>query len=498
MDERLLRSVMQVGDVPEAEEALRNWIALSQANLEPGSEADAKIVGYLRQFYGGMSAPPAWELVKEYFEKSDEIDAVDRLSEVKRAQHYQRTNFLAIIRSAKDGHELREFVRLMREGAHIAEHGRNLEKPVIGDDGKPKKVVKGVIDAWAYVAEKIGTIEATREPPMATAEDVFAPLPRIDWLCEGLRLARTGGVVLFAGYGYSGKSIFSQALALAVAGGTAVGERHPCRRGPIVHLDWEQGAYMTNLRYQRLSLGMGIHPQRGGTAAFGGALAVQSFPGLRLDQAGVEDRLRKLMEGRRLLIVDSLRAACPSLDENSSEIRRPLDMLNALADRTGCVPVVIHHAKKKQEAMSSDLRTVVRGSSAIFDAAASVYVFTAKEGEPVLVSHVKERFGRPVRPFRILFEGDDDDGPLRVSVTPDGEFGESVELARDRELQEQILATLREHPGCPSVDAIRAHVRAKKERVVDTLRMLAGQGRVERRKDGYHVVEPRSPAELIQ
>jgi hypothetical protein len=497
MDERLLRSVMQVGDVPEAEEALRNWIALSQSNLEAGSESDAKIVGYLRQFYGGMSHPPAWELVKEYFEKDDAIDAVDRLGEVKAAQPYTRTNFLAIMRSQQQSQELRGFVRLMRDAAQIAEQGRNLEKPIIDADGKTKKVLRGVTDAWAYVTEKIGAIEATREPPMATAEDVFAPLPQIDWLCEGLRLARTGGAVLFAGYGYSGKSIFAQALALAVAAGASVGERYPCRRGPIVHLDWEQGQYMTNLRYQRLSLGMGIHPQRGGIAAFGGALAVQSFPSLRLDQAGAEDRLRKIMEGRRLLIVDSLRAACPSLDENSSEIRRPLDMLNALADKTGCVPIVIHHAKK-QEGMTSDLRTVVRGSSAIFDAAASVYVFTAREGEPVLVSHVKERFGRPVRPFRLLFEGNDDDGPLRVSVTPDGEFGESVELARDREIQDQIIAALREHPGCPSVDALRAHVRAKKERVVETVRILVGQRRVERRKDGYHVLEPHSPADLIQ
>jgi hypothetical protein len=81
--ERLLRSVITVGGQPEAEDAHNNWIKLQEHNLEFSSEEDNKIYKYLVDFYGQMSSPPDYSLVKEYFENSDDIETVTRLEEIK-------------------------------------------------------------------------------------------------------------------------------------------------------------------------------------------------------------------------------------------------------------------------------------------------------------------------------------------------------------------------------------------------------------------------------
>lgn len=148
--ERILRSCMQIGDVPEAEECIRNWTAVVDHELDFFNEADAKIAAYLKQFYTSMSSPPDYGIVREFFEKKDEIDVTDRLEEVKRAQHYIRTNLLAIIKSEHNAQQQKKLVSVCRETINIIEHGRNLDKP-IGD----KKILRGVDDGVNYLYDRL-------------------------------------------------------------------------------------------------------------------------------------------------------------------------------------------------------------------------------------------------------------------------------------------------------------------------------------------------------
>ncbi len=148
--ERILRSCMQIGDVPDAEDCLRNWEVVQTHELDYFQESDAKIAAYLKQFYGSMSAPPDFNIVREFFEKNDEIEVVDRLEEVKRAHAYIRTNLLAIVKSEHDAQQKKKLVHVLRETQNIVEHGRNLDKP-LGD----KKVLRGVDDAVNYIYDKL-------------------------------------------------------------------------------------------------------------------------------------------------------------------------------------------------------------------------------------------------------------------------------------------------------------------------------------------------------
>jgi len=201
--QRILRSVIQVGGVPDAEEALVNWHKLSEHGLNFVSEEDKRVHDYLSMFYGQMSAPPDFTLVKEFFEKKDDVEACAKLDEIKRAQWYTRTNFLSIVRSELDQQQTRSFVLACRDAANIAEHGRNLDKPVNG-----KKVLRGVNDAMGYMFEQMsefshfesgekleGLIEEDAEEVLAeydlvTRSNVYSGrnlfgLQPVDEACEG-------------------------------------------------------------------------------------------------------------------------------------------------------------------------------------------------------------------------------------------------------------------------------------------------------------------------
>lgn len=148
--ERILRGVIQIGGVPDAEECLRNWNRLQEYSLDYPSVEDKMVAQYCATFYSQMSSPPDFAIVKEYFEKEDNIEAVSRLDEIKSAQPYIGTNYLAIIRSEEERQQTKNFIMLLRDCSVIAEHGRNLDKPVDG-----KRVVKGVSDAVGFMYDKL-------------------------------------------------------------------------------------------------------------------------------------------------------------------------------------------------------------------------------------------------------------------------------------------------------------------------------------------------------
>lgn len=141
---------MQVGGTPDAEEAQSNWLRLQDYVIEYSSEEDRKIYRYFKTFYSQLSAPPDFSLVKEHFEKQDDIETVARLDEISKAQVHIRTNYLAIVRAEQERQQVKAFVMHCRNAATVAEHGYNLDKPVNG-----KKVIRGVPDAVSFFYDKM-------------------------------------------------------------------------------------------------------------------------------------------------------------------------------------------------------------------------------------------------------------------------------------------------------------------------------------------------------
>jgi hypothetical protein len=306
-------------------------------------------------------------------------------------------------------------------------------------------------DDAVWLAHDEGPSSGVTSITLLDGPALAAVLPPLEHLIPQIGLVAGGGAPhLSAGYGFTGKTITWQSAALALAAERSVwgayrGAR-PCR---VVHVDLEQGDRLTRRRYQRLALAMGVN-----LAALGDALTVAVMPGISLADANA-DGWRSLMTGRDLMIVDSLRAATAGRDENDSGIRAGLDMLGGLSEETGCRALVIHHARKPS-GDDPGARYSIRGSSAIYDACDSVYVFSAAKGEPVLTEHVKARtHGEPTDPIALVIEDVEIDGDpkagLRVVV-------HGAELVTQR--REEREAADRRAKGARDAEALRAAVLA--------------------------------------
>lgn len=225
-------------------------------------------------------------------------------------------------------------------------------------------------------------------------------LPPVPWVCEPLGLA-PGAVSLVAGYGYSRKTMAMQSLGLSVAAGRPVWGLWSARPGPFVHLDYEQGRRLTQERYQRLARGMGFEL----SSLAKGALRVACMPRAYLETQEAIEELVTIVGNAVLVLVDSLRAAFPHADENSSEARTYLDALSRVSERTGAAFVVIHHARKPNAQNGGGTTHAIRGSSSLFDACQSVYVFEGEKNTPTRVHHQKDRIrGATLEEFGLTSE----------------------------------------------------------------------------------------------
>lgn len=244
-------------------------------------------------------------------------------------------------------------------------------------------------------------------------DDLEQPMPALSYLVRELGLvAGPGAPHLVAGYGFSGKTFAVQSMLLSLAAGLPVWGAFPIARPlRVLHVDLEQGE-LTQRRYQRLSRTMGIDMR-----TLGDRLAVAVMPRLKI-KAG-ETRWIDLMVDRDVVVVDSLRAGCGG-SENDSEFRAALDMLGEISHATSCRPMAIHHAKKPSDD-DTEARYSIRGSSAIYDAVDSAYIFSGARGEPVRVEHVKARSHGDLEADRALVFhdvaiGGDPKGGLRLEV----------------------------------------------------------------------------------
>lgn len=132
------------------EEAYNNWLVLQDYSLEFRDEEDQRVFGYLKDFYGQMSAPPDFPIIRDFFEKQDDIEAVNRLEDISKSQFHIRQNFLAIVRSEQEQQQIKELVILCRDASAIAEHGRTDVDPRGG-----KVTRRGVRDAVNYMFDHL-------------------------------------------------------------------------------------------------------------------------------------------------------------------------------------------------------------------------------------------------------------------------------------------------------------------------------------------------------
>jgi hypothetical protein len=229
--------------------------------------------------------------------------------------------------------------------------------------------------------------------------DIWAPLPPPDYLVDGLFVR--GSLALLVAYGSSLKTWLAASAALAVATG-ADWLGMACKQGEACFIDFESGSYELRRRVQKIARGHEYAlPIEGFTFA--------SMPGMSLADDGFFVDLAPLARRFAFVVIDSLSAGSGGIDENDARFARPLNRLKALTEETGCVIVVIHHSKKGGGSEKVDAREMVRGTSAIFNAADVVLGLTRSEDGVFAVRQSKARGGKAVEAFSVRVEDVGDD-----------------------------------------------------------------------------------------
>lgn len=320
--------------------------------------------------------------------------------------------------------------------------------------------------------EPVSSVRPVPERPgglnIIGAEEIFADLPAVRWLCQGLCLA-PGAPTIFAGYGYSGKSAATQALCLSVATGHPLWGKYVTSTGNVLHLDYEQGSRISRERYQRIAYAEGLDVR---TIIRSGRLELGVLPSVPLDR----DLLCRIGESRTLVNIDSWRASHPAVDENSSEVRKTLDAMGIASEKTGCTYTVLAHAKKPQKDAVGGKKFAIRGSGGFFDGAQSIFYLDGETVGKPEVSHEKDRIsGQEISPFSLQFTDIDGRAGLLIRAEDIEEKVEEHPAQKFSKTMATIGELCRLKPGL-SGSAIAEMIGKNKSHTLAAIQSLKAEG----------------------
>lgn len=264
----------------------------------------------------------------------------------------------------------------------VAKSVRVVEPPAPHKDVTDYLTAGGTLEELLFQPPKPS--KAQELAPELPFDDIWTKEPDVSLAIPGLGIC-PGPAHLVAGSWYTGKTLFLMAMGFAVASGKPLFGLHFVKKGRWTHFDHEMGRRGAKRYMQRVQAGLGIP-----TEEMRGNVSLRILPRLNLCTENAVNLYCEILEGSTICTIDPLRAAAPGQDENSSEFRQWIDMLNVVSDRTGCAICVLHHGGKPVE--GAQRKNTGRGTSAIDDAVQTKFVLTAEEkGAPILVSHEKSR-----------------------------------------------------------------------------------------------------------
>ena len=249
-----------------------------------------------------------------------------------------------------------------------------------------------------------------------TPEEIFAPLPEQAFAVSGLLVK--GSLALVVALGESLKTWMAVDAVMATATGGKWLGRFDCAKGEALFVDYEAGDYEWRRRALRLAAGRElVLPVQG--------MGLVSMPPCALTSEEFFQELERLATRYALIAIDSLTGGAGGADENDARFAAPLYRLKSIAARTGCVIIVLHHARKSAPAANGepDPREMVRGSSAIFNAVDVVLYLTRDGDDRFRVSQSKARGGKKIDPFTVRV----DDVDERASIVRSGDVGDQGE-----------------------------------------------------------------------
>lgn len=187
--------------------------------------------------------------------------------------------------------------------------------------------------------------------------------PPIDYVLPNMVAGTVGALVSPGG---AGKSMLILQLAAQIAGGPdllGVGE---LSTGPVVYLPAEDPPAAIHHRLHALGAHLTADQQR----VVANDLLIEPLIGKCPNIMASEwfDGLKRAAEGRRLMVLDTLRRFHIEEENASGPMAQVIGRMEAIAADTGCSIVFLHHANKGAAMMGNgDQQQASRGSSVLVD-----------------------------------------------------------------------------------------------------------------------------------
>lgn len=305
-------------------------------------------------------------------------------------------------------------------------------------------------------------------------EEIYAPIPPIDWLVEGVIPRATVGLI--AAYGSSLKSWAALDLLDAIACGRPWLQRFKCGKGRAYLVDFESGSFEVRRRLQAIAQGRGqLDPVQN--------LGFVSFPPDFLTSPAFITEITRRAERHDVIVIDTLAAGSPGADENDSRFAAPLNLLKGIAEKTGCSFLILHHTRKQRD--GEDEREGTRGTSAIFNALDfELKLFRFKEDGSFTCKQTKARQGKKVDPFLVKIlepaEG-------RVTVYAEMLTGAQEQVEVEAELNEfkkRLLSIIQATPGL-NAGSIQQRAKKNRDSVLTALREMVKANQILLIDGGY-------------
>jgi hypothetical protein len=311
--------------------------------------------------------------------------------------------------------------------------------------------------------------------PVVKAAALEASSNRQPWLVEGLWTAEAVGVI--GGQPKSGKTTLALDMAVSVASASpCLGTFSVHTPGPVLLYAAEESAATLRRRLQTITSLRGLD--------FGQLdVRVIVTNSLRLDRSDDQVRLEAtvILHRPALLILDPL-IRIHMADENASgDIAALLGYLRALQRKCGTAICLVHHVRK-QVSSSTGAGYSLRGSSDLY-AWLDSFLYLRKHRDQLTLS-AEHRSAPPLGPLQLELASDPDAGvQLKMAPPVDPEAAAAADPLLSR-----IMLLLTNAPEPCTVEALRAKLQVRNQRVVEALRQLCSEGRVQRLAHGYAVV----------
>jgi hypothetical protein len=308
--------------------------------------------------------------------------------------------------------------------------------------------------------------------PVVRASELETPTRQQSWLIERLWTHQAVGVI--GGNPKGGKTWLALEMAVSVASGSPCLDTFPVfSPGPVLLYAAEDSFKELRTRLETLAELHKVDFHRLD-------VHIITVDLLRLDRPDHQDRLESTVHFYKpaLLVLDPL-VRLHAIDENvAGQVAALLGYLRSLQRKTGTAIILIHHMRKNVSPTDAAGNSL-RGSSDIYAWLDSFLYLRMHQGQRTLSAEHRSapEFG-PV--ILKLVQSDAGSAYLKLVSSSEAQPEPKYDSLASRILQ---LLSIASEPL--NVDSLRSRLQVRNQRVVEALRLLVTQGKIQRNTRGY-------------